>query len=117
MLVPMYMEEFVGPNAPLLQIAPEEFSNVIALTQMTPGPVSVNAATFFGYRMGGVAGALLATVCLLLPSLFLCLNGRQIALPSLRPSNPYGQYRKRAVYQTCSGHRRGGCILCHRLSF
>jgi len=67
-LVPMYMEEFVGPNAPLLQIAPEEFSNVIALTQMTPGPVSVNAATFFGYRLGGVAGAALATACLLLPS-------------------------------------------------
>jgi len=70
-LVPMYIEEFVGPNAPLLQIAPEEFSNVIALTQMTPGPVSVNAATFFGYKMGGVAGAGLATACLLLPSLFL----------------------------------------------
>ena len=70
-LVPMYIEEFVGPDAPLLQIAPEEFSNVIALTQMTPGPVSVNAATFFGYRLGGVAGAALATACLLLPSLFL----------------------------------------------
>lgn len=70
-LVPMYMEEFVGPDAPLLQIAPEEFSNVIALTQMTPGPVSVNAATFFGYRLGGVTGAALATACLLLPSWFL----------------------------------------------
>ena len=70
-LVPMYMEEFVGPAAPLLQIPAEEFSNVIALTQMTPGPVSINAATFFGFRLGGVAGAALATACLLLPSLFL----------------------------------------------
>ncbi len=70
-LVPMYMEEFVGPNAPLLQISAEEFSNVIALTQMTPGPVSVNAATFFGFRMAGVPGSVLATACLLLPSLFL----------------------------------------------
>ena len=70
-LVPMYMEDFVGASAPFLQIAPEEFSNVVALTQMTPGPISVNAATFFGYRMGGVAGSALATACLLLPSLLL----------------------------------------------
>ena len=70
-LLPMYMEEFVGPAAPLLQIPVEEFSNVIALTQMTPGPISVNAATFFGYRLGGVGGSLLATACLLLPSWFL----------------------------------------------
>ena len=70
-LVPMYMEEFVGPAAPLLQIPAEEFSNVIALTQMTPGPISINAATFFGYRLGGVGGSLLATACLLLPSWFL----------------------------------------------
>ena len=69
--MPMYMDYFVGPAAPYLQIAPEEFSNVVALTQMTPGPISVNAATFFGYRMGGVAGSALATACLLLPSLLL----------------------------------------------
>lgn len=67
-LLPMYMEEFVGPAAPLLQIPPEEFSSVIALTQMTPGPISINAATFFGYRLGGVGGSMLATACLLLPS-------------------------------------------------
>jgi len=70
-LVPLYVDEFVGPNAPLLQLSAEEFSNVIALTQLTPGPVSVNAATFFGYRLGGVFGAALATACLLLPSWFL----------------------------------------------
>ena len=70
-LVPMYMEEFVGPTAPLLQIPAAEFSNVIAMTQMTPGPISINAATFFGYRLGGVCGSMLATACLLLPSWFL----------------------------------------------
>lgn len=70
-LVPLYMDEFVGPSAPLLQITAEEFSNVMALTQMTPGPISINAATFFGYRLGGVCGSALATACLLLPSWFL----------------------------------------------
>lgn len=70
-LVPVYLQEFVGPGAPLLQLAAEEFSNLMALTQVTPGPVSVNAATFFGYRLGGVFGGAVATAALLLPSLFL----------------------------------------------
>ena len=70
-LIPAYMDEFVGPNAPLLQLPMEEFSNLMALTQVTPGPVSVNSATFFGYRIGGVIGAVVATAGLLLPSYFL----------------------------------------------
>lgn len=70
-LVPLYLQEFVGPSAPLLRLAPEEFSNLMALTQATPGPVSVNAATFFGYRMDGVFGGAVATAALLLPSFFL----------------------------------------------
>ena len=70
-LVPVYLQEFVGPGAPLLQLAAEEFSNLMALTQVTPGPVSVNAATFFGYRLGGVFGGAVATTALLLPSFFL----------------------------------------------
>lgn len=86
-LVPIYMQEFVGGTAPLLQLHPEEFSNLMALTQITPGPVSVNAATFFGYRLStagvdqglsvlmyyakGAIGGVLATAALLMPSLFL----------------------------------------------
>jgi len=70
-LVPMYLREFIGASAPYLQLPAAEFSDLMALTQMTPGPVSVNAATFFGYRLGGVAGAAIATAALLLPSFFL----------------------------------------------
>lgn len=72
-LVPMYIEEFVGPAAPYLQLPAEEFSNLMALTQMTPGPIGINAATFFGYRLGGVPGAALATAMLLLPGYFLLM--------------------------------------------
>jgi len=70
-LVPLYMQTFVGDAAPLLQLPAEEFSNLMALTQATPGPVSVNAATFFGHRLGGIGGAVVATTALLLPSYFL----------------------------------------------
>ena len=70
-LVPFYFQAFVGPTAPLLNLSPEEFSNLMALTQMTPGPVSLNAATFFGLRLDGVVGSLVASAALLTPSYFL----------------------------------------------
>ena len=66
-LVPMYIEDFVGSAAPFLQITVEEFSNVMSLTQMTPGPIGVNGATYFGYRIAGVAGGVAASAALLLP--------------------------------------------------
>lgn len=71
-LVPMYLEDFVGPAAPFLQVTTEEFSNLMALTQMTPGPIGVNGATYFGYRLAGAGGALLASLALLLPGSLLC---------------------------------------------
>ena len=66
-LVPMYLQDFVGPDAPFLKIDPGEFANLMALTQMTPGPIGVNGATFFGFRLAGVPGAVLASAALLLP--------------------------------------------------
>jgi chromate transporter len=84
-LVPAYMDEFVGPGAPLLQLPVEEFSNLMALTQMTPGPVAVNAATFFGYRLGGVGGAVVATAGLLFPGYFL-LSGALTSLDKWKSS-------------------------------
>lgn len=55
-------------------LSPAQMAEVVALAEMTPGPVVVNAATFIGYRVAGVAGAALATFSVLLPaSLFLSL--------------------------------------------
>ena len=70
-LVPVYLEMFVGPDARYLQLEPEDFGNLLAITQMTPGPISINAATFFGYRWAGVLGSLVGTFGLLFPSFFL----------------------------------------------
>lgn len=49
----------------------EEFTNLITIAEMTPGPIAVNSATFVGLRIGGVAGALIATFGYILPSLIL----------------------------------------------
>lgn len=66
-LVPMYIEDFVGTTAHYLQITTDDFANLMALTQVTPGPIGVNGATYFGYRLFGVVGAVAASACLLLP--------------------------------------------------
>ncbi len=50
-----------------------EFSNVVALSQMTPGPIAVNAATYVGYKSAGLWGAVFATVGVSLPSLIMIL--------------------------------------------
>ncbi len=48
-----------------------EFADMVAISQMTPGPVSINLATYAGYTVGGIAGSLLSTFSLILPSLLL----------------------------------------------
>lgn len=51
----------------------QEFADMVALSQMTPGPVSINIATFTGYSVGGFWGSLLATFSIVLPSLLLLM--------------------------------------------
>ncbi len=84
-LVPFYLQDFVGPAAPYLQLPAEEFANLMALTQMTPGPIGINAATFFGYRLGGLVGSVATSLCLLLPG-FLILSGALLSLEKFRES-------------------------------
>lgn len=45
-----------------------EFNDLITISQMTPGPIAVNSATFVGLRVGGLLGALLSTIGCILPS-------------------------------------------------
>ena len=49
-------------------ITAEDMMNITVIAETTPGPVSVNCATFTGYRQKGVLGAIAATVGLVLPS-------------------------------------------------
>lgn len=52
---------------------PREFSNIVALSQMTPGPIAVNAATYVGYQSAGFWGSVFATIGVSLPSFILIL--------------------------------------------
>lgn len=76
----------------------EEFSNLVALSQVTPGPVSVNAATYVGYNYLGISGASVATLAIATPSFFLVIivmkfmdkyyhcKGIQAAMSGIRPA-------------------------------
>lgn len=75
-----------------------EFSDLITVAEMTPGPISINSATFVGMRISGVPGVLLCTIGCIIPSFFICLilahfyykyrnvDGVQIVLGSMRPA-------------------------------
>lgn len=51
----------------------EELLNFIAVAESTPGPIAVNMATFVGSSQGGIFGALLATLGVVLPSFVIIL--------------------------------------------
>ncbi len=75
-----------------------EFTDLITIAEMTPGPIAVNSATFVGIRIAGVPGAVLATFGCILPSCILVsllafvyfrykkLSLLQSVLASLRPA-------------------------------
>ncbi len=51
----------------------EMLGNIIAISESTPGPIMVNAATYIGSRQAGVAGAALATLGVVLPAFAIML--------------------------------------------
>lgn len=75
-----------------------EFTDLITISQMTPGPIAVNSATFVGIRIAGIPGAVAATAGCVLPSCIIIFilaglylryrNGSLLnsALTALRPA-------------------------------
>ena len=53
----------------------QEFVDIVAISQVTPGPIGINCATYVGYTAtGSVWGSLLATFAIILPSLIIMLS-------------------------------------------
>jgi chromate transporter len=44
----------------------QDFTNIVAIAEMTPGPIAINTATFVGYKMWGFQGSAIATLGLVL---------------------------------------------------
>lgn len=50
-----------------------QFADMIAISQSTPGPITINLATFVGYFQGGVVGSLLASFAVIIPGTILSI--------------------------------------------
>lgn len=49
-------------------ITEADFTDIIAISQSTPGPIGINCATYVGYQVGGILGSTAATLAVVLPS-------------------------------------------------
>ena len=50
-----------------------QFADIVAVSQMTPGPIAINSATYIGYTVGGFWGSVVATFAVCLPALTVML--------------------------------------------
>lgn len=64
-MIALLENEFVSKKK---WIEPNEFLDMIAISESTPGPIAINAATYIGYKLLGVLGSLTATVAVCIPS-------------------------------------------------
>jgi chromate transporter len=69
-MIPMIQEEVVVRHQ---WMSLEEFTDVIAVASMSPGPIATNSAIFIGYQQAGVMGAIISTLGTVLPSLIIIL--------------------------------------------
>lgn len=93
--IPLIQEQIVNIHS-LMTL--EEFSDLITVAEMTPGPISINSATFVGMRLAGIPGVLLCSIGCIIPSFCISLilahfyykyrsvSGVQIVLGAMRPA-------------------------------
>ena len=64
-MLPLIKEEVIEVHGWLTNA---EFIDILAISEMTPGPIAINTATFLGYRVLGILGSIVATLAVVLPS-------------------------------------------------
>lgn len=69
-ILPVIQQQVVTQNHWLTM---KEFTDVVTISQMTPGPIALNAATFVGTKVAGPMGAIIATAGCSLPTALLAL--------------------------------------------
>ncbi len=77
-----------------------DFTDLVTISQMTPGPIAVNAATFVGHQVAGVPGSIVATIGVVLPS---CVFVTILAYL-------YTKYRKMTIMQGVLGTLRPAVV-------
>ena len=93
--IPLIQNQVVATHG-LMTMA--QFTDLITIAEMTPGPISINSATFVGTQLAGLPGAIICTLGCIIPAFFICLTlahfyykyrnfgGVQCVLAALRPA-------------------------------
>ena len=69
-MVPLFEHEIVTRHA---FMSAADFANLIGLAQVTPGPIGFNSATYVGMAQGGLAGSVIASLGVMVPSIVISL--------------------------------------------
>lgn len=114
---------------PFLDMSRETFANIVAISQITPGPLAVNTATYVGFEAAGIKGSLAATAGVILPAFIIVsivcrmlqqfrdsriING---AISGIRPATMglIGAAAVTLVAPSIAGESRLGAVLLSRL--
>ena len=81
-------------------LSPDEFNHLITISQMTPGPIAINSATFVGIQIAGLPGAIIATLGCVFPSCVIVLTLAWV----------YFRYRNLSVVQGVLGGLRPAVV-------
>ena len=69
--MPLIKEQIVDINGWLTL---KEFTDLVTIAEMTPGPIAINAASFVGNQIGGILGSVVATLGCVIPSYVIVLS-------------------------------------------
>jgi chromate transporter len=103
-MIPVINEEMVSHGWMTLS----EVADIIAIAEMTPGPLGINAATFSGMRSAGVLGAVAANLGAMTPSLTVCLLA-SVFLAKVK-GNPLLDRFMFGIRPVCIGMMAATCI-------
>ena len=82
-------------------LSSQEFTDIVAVSQMTPGPIGINAATYVGFTStGSIWGSVIATFAVVLPSFILMLTISKFFL----------KYQKHPVVESVFGGLRPAVV-------
>lgn len=70
-MIPLIQREVITVNPWVTNV---EFLDMLAVAQITPGPIAVNTATFVGHRIAGVPGSMVATVAVIMPAFIIVIT-------------------------------------------
>lgn len=96
-------------------ISPEDFVNIVAIAEMTPGPIAVNSSTFVGFNLGGVLGGLVCSLSTLLIPFLLALTA-SIFFTKFKDSRPL-QRALAGIRPAVIGLIAASCLSIGKISF